>query len=122
VTDFDDGGFKTRRDQGVWNFLNRLMIALIVIAVITLIVCAFIPLLKQQREQDARYDQMKADADKARALLARRTREIDLLQHDPAYVEIIARDRLDLMKDGETVFRIEQPPQHDTSNFKLRRQ
>jgi cell division protein FtsB len=30
-----------------------------------------------------------------------------LLKTDSVYLETIARDRLDLMKDGETVFRIE---------------
>jgi len=40
-------------------------------------------------------------------LLSRQTREVNLLKTDPAYLETIARDRLDLMKDGETIFRIE---------------
>jgi cell division protein FtsB len=40
-------------------------------------------------------------------LLAKQTREVNLLKTDPVYLETIARDRLDLMKDGETVFRIE---------------
>ena len=34
---------------------------------------------------------------------------MNLLKTDPGYLETIARDRLDLMKEGETVFRIEQP-------------
>jgi len=34
-------------------------------------------------------------------------REVNLLKTDPVYLETIARDRLDLMKDGETIFRIE---------------
>jgi cell division protein FtsB len=32
-------------------------------------------------------------------------REVGLLQSDPQYLEIIARDKLDLMKDGEKIFR-----------------
>ncbi|MEY2504477.1 MAG: Septum formation initiator, partial [Verrucomicrobiota bacterium] len=43
-------------------------------------------------------------------LLARQTREVNLLKTDPTYLETIARDRLDLMKEGETIFRLEQPP------------
>jgi cell division protein FtsB len=30
-----------------------------------------------------------------------------LLKADPAYLETIARDKLDLMKEGETIFRLE---------------
>jgi len=40
-------------------------------------------------------------------LLARATREISWLKTDPNYLETVARDRLDLMKEGETIFRLE---------------
>jgi cell division protein FtsB len=42
-------------------------------------------------------------------LLARQTREVTLLKTDVSYLETIARDRLDLMKEGETIFRLETP-------------
>jgi cell division protein FtsB len=35
-----------------------------------------------------------------------REQEVRLLQNDPEYLEMIARDRLDLMKEGETIFRL----------------
>ena len=44
-----------------------------------------------------------------KGLLARQTREIYLLKNDATYLETIARDRLDLMKEGETIFRLETP-------------
>jgi len=44
-----------------------------------------------------------------KVLLARQTREVNLLKTDPVYLETIARDRLDLMKEGETIFRLEPP-------------
>ncbi len=105
MTDYSD--FRQRRQQSVWHSLNRLMIALIAFAVIILIACAFVPELKNMREQNARLEQLKADIAKQKEMLAQRTREVDLLKNDPAYVETIARDRLDLMKEGETIFRIE---------------
>jgi cell division protein FtsB len=40
-------------------------------------------------------------------LLARQTREVTLLKADPTYLETIARDKLDVMKEGETIFRLE---------------
>jgi cell division protein FtsB len=33
--------------------------------------------------------------------------EVTLLKADPTYLETIARDKLDLMKEGETIFRLE---------------
>ena len=32
--------------------------------------------------------------------------EVQLLQNDPHYLEMIARERLDMMKEGETIFRL----------------
>jgi cell division protein FtsB len=37
----------------------------------------------------------------------RLTRVVDALQRDPEYVGIIARDRLGLMRDGETILRLD---------------
>jgi len=39
-------------------------------------------------------------------LAIEREQEIHLLQTDRDYLETIARDRLDLMKEGETIFRL----------------
>jgi cell division protein FtsB len=38
--------------------------------------------------------------------------EVKLLQTDPQYLEIIARDKLDLMKEGETIFRLSSTQPH----------
>ena len=115
------GDFRQRRQQGVWHSLNRLMIALIAFAIVTLIVCAFVPELKHQRDQNARRDELKAELGRQKELFAVRSREVDLLKNDPAYVETVARDRLDLMKEGETIFRLEpvQPAAGvDKTNFR----
>jgi len=37
------------------------------------------------------------------------------LRDDPDYLEIIARDRLDLHKPGETIFRFVDPPPDDAT-------
>jgi cell division protein FtsB len=63
--------------------------------------------LVEQHQQAARVDELKAEIAKQKALLDRQTRDADLLQNDPEYVETIARDKLDLMKEGETIFRID---------------
>ncbi len=40
-------------------------------------------------------------------LQKKREREVTLLQTDPGYVEVIARDKLGVMKEGETIFRLD---------------
>ena len=72
---------------------------------------------KSRLEARAQELQMaQAQTDEQKVLLARATREINWLKTDPTYLETIARDRLDLMKEGETIFRLEpaknaNPPQ-----------
>ena len=112
------GDFKERRQEGVWDFLNRLMVALIVFAAVILIISAFIPLLKEQRDEASRVEELKTEKARLTASLARASREVDHLQHDPDYVGDLARDRLDVMKEGETIYRFDQPPP-DKSGFKL---
>jgi cell division protein FtsB len=52
-------------------------------------------------------DNLQQQVNEQQGLLARQTREVNLLKTDVTYLETIARDRLDLMKDGETIFRLE---------------
>ncbi len=118
VSDSVYGDFKDRQQEGVWHYLNKAVKGLIALAVVVLIICAFIPELKREREETARLDQLKLDIQKQAAIHTRRARDVDLLQHDPGYMETVARDRLDLMKPGETIYRIE-PRQPDTSEYKL---
>ena len=101
------GDFRSRRQNTVWHSLNRLLVALIAFTVVTLIACAFVPELKSAREQSDRIEGLRGEIGKERDLLAEHTREVDLLKNDPTYIETIARDRLDMMKDGETIYRID---------------
>jgi cell division protein FtsB len=45
--------------------------------------------------------------EKSKETLNRNLREETLLKLDPEYVGLIARDRLDLMKEGETIYRLD---------------
>jgi cell division protein FtsB len=40
--------------------------------------------------------------------LNRKQQKAELIKSDPAYLEVIARDRLQLQKDGEKIFRFEE--------------
>jgi len=108
--------FKRRQQQNIWHTLNRLVIALIAFALITTILCTFLPTLRARSKQVERVEALRAEIANQRLVLNRRLREVELLRNDPAYVEIVARDRLDMMKEGETIFRLDPSP-HDTSAF-----
>jgi cell division protein FtsB len=101
------GDFRARREATVWQRLNRVLAVLLVIAVWLVIVSLFVPPYKRLMHSRAEIDDLQNRVDEQKKLLGQQSRVVTLLQTDPTYLEIIARDRLDLMKEGETIFRLE---------------
>jgi cell division protein FtsB len=104
--------------NGIWITLNRLLAVLIAVTVLTIVLYRYMPDLGQSRQQLAKIEALKEDIDQQRQLLARRLREEALLKRDPEYISLIARDKLDLMKEGETIYRVE-PPKPDPAKMRL---
>jgi len=96
-----------RRRTGVWTVLNRFVIAIIILALCAGGALLFIPILRKKQAGDARLAGLKAEITQQRHLLTRYTREVELLKNDPEYIELIARDRLDRMKPGELIIRMD---------------
>jgi cell division protein FtsB len=101
------GDFRERREATIWQRLNRVLRVLLFIALGFIVISLFVPpynRLKQSRNDIERLQSLVNDQ---KVFLARQTREVNLLMTDATYLETIARDRLDLMKAGETIFRLE---------------
>jgi cell division protein FtsB len=92
---------------GIWPSLNRFMLTLIAVTLATTVGYRALPEVSRRKEQDLQIDALKAEIEHENQLLARRQREETLLKHDPEYIGMIARDRLDVMKEGETIFRLD---------------
>ena len=103
------GDFRARREATVWQRLNRILRALLIIAIVLVIVSLFVPPYKKLAQSRTEIDNLQSQVNDQKMLLAKQTREVNLLKTDPTYLETIARDRLDLMKEGETIFRLEPP-------------
>ena len=101
------GDFRARRDATVWQRLNRVLRVLLFVAFWLVIISLFVPPYKKMSVSRAEIDNLQTQVNEQKTLLARQTREVTLLKTDATYLETIARDRLDLMKEGETVFRLE---------------
>jgi cell division protein FtsB len=101
------GDFRARREASVWRRLNKILLFLLVIAIWLVIVSLFVPPYKKLMQSRAEIDNLQQQVNEQQTLLARQTREVNLLKTDVTYLEAIARDRLDLMKEGETIFRLE---------------
>ena len=104
-----DGDFRGRREASIWQQLNRVLRVMLLLAGILVVVSLFVPQQKRLAQSRSDIENLQAQVNDQKQLLARQTREVRLLTTDPTYLETIARDRLDVMKEGETVFRFEQP-------------
>ena len=101
--------FRARREASIWQRLNRVLRVLLAVAFILVVVSLFLPQHKKLTQTRSEIEALQAQVADQKMLLARQTREVNLLKTDPGYLETIARDRLDLMKEGETIFRLEAP-------------
>ena len=99
--------FRARREATVWQRLNRILRVLLFVAGWLMVISLFFPPYKRMQAARAEIDALQAQVNEQKTILGRQTREVNLLKTDPTYLETIARDRLDLMKEGETIFRLE---------------
>jgi cell division protein FtsB len=100
---------RRRRNPEVWHKANRMVSGAILLALVLFVLAAFYP-------EWARYNSLATELDEKRAILQtqeldrdQREREVHLLQNDPEYVEIIARDKIGVMKPDEQIFRLDAP-------------
>jgi cell division protein FtsB len=92
---------------GIWHSLNRFVFTLIVLTVLAAIGYRMLPEIGKRKEQLARVELLKAKVETEKQTLVRYTREENLLKHDKEYVGLIVRDRFNLMKPGETIYRLD---------------
>ncbi|QQL43985.1 septum formation initiator family protein [Sulfuriroseicoccus oceanibius] len=101
-----------RRSGGaVWGYLWGIAKFALVVGCIALGVARFLP----KREADERSKQALAEVEKEcaelRAQAAKEKRVTERLRYDDGYLEVVARDRLNLQKPGEQVIRFNEVPQ-----------
>jgi cell division protein FtsB len=109
-TDAGYTNYGERTNDWIGSFLSRILYLLIVAAALILLVCWFLPLVKERDRQQHYLQTLKQEVDQERTLYNKQSKKLTLLPNDPAYTEILARDKLDLMKPGETIFRTEPSP------------
>ena len=87
--------------------LTGILLVLLIIAIWLVIVSLFVPPYKKLMQSRTEIDNLQQQVNEQQTLLARQTREVTCSRPTSSYLETIARDRLDLMKEGETIFRLE---------------
>jgi cell division protein FtsB len=95
-----------------WQALNKILGVLLAMGIIVMMVLWFYPEVERRNEL-AKNLTDKEDFLKSEQLKRKlQEREVYLLENDPEYIETIARDKLDLMKEGETIFRLDSKAPH----------
>lgn len=96
-----------RPSGGIWHSLNKLVLVLIALCASVPVAYSFLPEVTKRKEQRQRIELLKMQLEQQKMLFARYEREEMLLRRDPEYAGLIARDKLDLMKEGETIYRLD---------------
>lgn len=87
--------------------LNRVLMFLTFVGAICIVALWFYPELKRRDAMVRNLEEKQAILAAEEAKHRQQTREVYLLENDREYIETIARDRLDMMKEGETIFRLD---------------
>jgi cell division protein FtsB len=94
-------------DPSFWNALNRVLLALVIVSGIASLVLWFYPEIVRRDQMARNLLREQQELAGQQALRKQREREVYLLENDKEYIETIARDKLDMMKEGETIFRLD---------------
>jgi cell division protein FtsB len=93
--------------EGIWPSLNKFLLILILVTLTIPIAYQFIPEMDKRKVAAAQIEALNAEIDEQRMKLSHLQRTEFLLRKDPEYVATIARDGLELMAAGETIYRFE---------------
>lgn len=82
----------------------------LVLMIVPSVLIYYWPKREQQEAIKERVAKLKRERDALLAERDKRLRRVEWIKNDVTYLEIAARDRLNLQKDGEYVIRFEEEP------------
>ncbi len=93
----------------VWQRMSRVMEVFLYVLILAAILRLFWPEVEKQRALNTELSEIEQIKEAREARVADLRQEYELLKSDREYLETIARDRLDMARDGEHIIRIERP-------------
>ncbi len=79
-------------------------------------VMLFVPALARRHSMQREIQRLDAEIARQENLERQQRQEIEALKTDPSYVERVARDKLNLARPNEVIFRFEPPPNAGLTN------
>ena len=76
----------------------------------------FVPALSRRHSMQLEIQRLDAEIARQENLEKQQRQEIESLKTDPSYIERTARNKLNLARPNETIFRFEQPPNAGLTN------
>ncbi len=96
--------------QQLWFRMSRMGFVVFAGVVVCGVALMFLPLIHQRLSMQAESDRLDQEIARQEALEKKQKADIEALRTDPGFVERTAREKLNLAKPNETIFRFEPPP------------
>ena len=93
--------------ETIWQTLSRITVTLIIVAGLGVALTFFIPEIERQKALSRDIDRLERQRQVALENRDALRKKLRWLNDDREYLEIMARDRLDLYREGETILRID---------------
>ena len=93
----------------IWQRINRLLWVVIVLTVVALIVGAFLPEREKLLEERRKSEDLQRSIDQQKAINTHLRNQATWLANDPEYLANYARDKMNMMRDGETILVLDPP-------------
>lgn len=94
--------------QTIWSTVSRFAGLGCLLLLIAIISVPFFPRFRDYRALNEEGRIVAAHRDEYRAQLEAKVAELNMIDKDPQFLELKARDHLDLYKEGEVIFRFEK--------------
>ena len=95
------------RTTGI-RIVNRVAFVVLVATACVAVAALSVPQVRHLRSLREELTRAQAQERNVLAIKDQKNRELRALQSDPSYLELIARDRLDLYRTGERIYRIKR--------------
>ena len=95
------------RTAGI-RIVNRAAFTIFLVTGCVAMAALSIPQMRKLRSLKEELARANAQEHHVRSHKERKSRELIALRDDPAYLELVARDRLDLYRSGERIYRIKK--------------
>ena len=98
---------ESEEPTGFFVKLTKVNLCLLLTLVVPFCILSFRPPVAEENAEKEALAKSEKDLSKLLAEKSHLRRKLDLIQRDPEYLEVMARDKLQMQKDGELVFRFE---------------